>query len=131
MNNEYNKQNNGGQNRQFNNNEKNVTRENTAGLTCTCCEESKKGFAEKAMEVGKTALNTVTTHPVESALITLGAIVTGGYIKNGIKRKKEGMSFWHTPKVIEVPVTWVKGVFTKKTVEEPAPAAEAPAEEQK
>ena len=76
MNNEYNKQNNGGQNRQFNNTEKNVTRENT-DLTCTCCEEPKKGFVETAKEMGQTGLTTIKNHPWETAGAGAAAIIIG------------------------------------------------------
>ena len=131
---EYNKQNNGGQmNRQFNNNiEKNVIQENTPVETCTCCKEPKKGFVETAKEIGQAGLTTIRNHPWEAAAAGFGAIIIGNTIRTGIKRKKEGKSFF-VPVAEMKPVVWIKGIghklFGKKAEE--APAAEAPTEEQK
>lgn len=110
MNNEY-KQNNGGQNRQFNNNnEKNVNAQAQKPeiQTCTCCEETKKGFIDQAKDF---ATKNKTT------LIVAGAVVGTA-----------GLGVW-----LEKKFGWGKKLWDKirgnKKAEE-APAAEAPAEEQ-
>lgn len=111
MNNEY-KQNNGGQNRQFNNNnEKNVNAQAQKPeiQTCTCCEETKKGFVDQAKDFAtKNKTN-----------LLIGAAVAVG----------TGLVIWE-----EKTLGWGKKLWSKirgnKKAEE-APAAEAPAEEQK
>ncbi len=131
--NENNKQNNGGQmNRQFNNNEGNVKPQaQPETTTCTCCNEPKKGFVETAKEIGQAGLTTIKNHPWETAAAFAGAMIIGNTIRTGIKRKKEGKSFF-VPVAEMKPVVWIKGIghklFGKKAEE--APAAEAPAEEQ-
>jgi len=135
MNNEYNKQNNGGQmNRQFNENKDNVNAQaQKPEQTCpTCCKEPKKGFVETAKEIGQAGLTTVKNHPWEAAAAAAGAIIIGKTVRTGIKRKKEGKSFF-VPVGEMKPVVWIKGIghklFGKKEAEQPA--AEAPAGEQK
>lgn len=127
---EYNKQNNGGQmNRQFNNNENNVNAQaQKPEQTCTCCTEGKKSFGAKLKDAGQTVTTTVKNHPVETAGALLAAAMIGGYTAKGLKRKKEGKSFWHIPLVDSKPVVWLKAKFGKKAEEKPA---DAPAEEQK
>ena len=108
MNNEYNKQNNGGQNRQFNNNiEKDVKPQaQPETTTCTCCEETKKGILDQAKDFAtknKTGLR-------------IGAAVAVG----------TGLLIWAEKKfgLIKKTVDKIRG----KKAEAPA---EAPAEEQK
>ncbi len=132
MNNEYNKQNNGGQmNRQFNENKDNVNAQaQKPEQTCpTCTEGNKKSFGAQLKGAGKAVTTTVMNHPVETAGALLAAAMIGGYTKKGLKRKKEGKSFWHIPLADSKPVVWLKAKFGKKEAEQPA--AEAPAGDQK
>ena len=125
MNNEYNKQNNGGQNRQFNNNEYNTKpqAEPSAPETTTPCE--KKNLLQKGVGVvadtAKSVGNSFREAPVKSAIIGAGimAALYGGYkICKQIKAHGWNPKNWD----IKMPA-----IFCKKAAE-PAPEA-APAEQ--
>jgi hypothetical protein len=121
----YNENNNRGNQMNRNNNENNVNAQaQKPEQTCTCCEEAtKKTFGAKLKGAGQTITTTVKNHPVETAGALVAAAMIGGYTAKGLKRKKEGKSFWHIPLAESKPVVWLKAKFGKKAEKQP----EAPA----
>ena len=111
MNNEYNKQNNGGQmNRQFNENKDNVNAQaqKPETQTCTCCEETKKGILNQAKDFATKN---------KTGLLIGFAVVAG-----------TGLVIWEE-KTFGLGKKLVDKIRGKKKADQPA--AEAPAEEQK
>ena len=134
MNNEYNKQNNGGQNRQFNNNNENNVKPAPQVETSPCVCEGKQGglrnIADKTTNAVKSVGNAFKEAPVKTTALAVAATaaIYGtakaiGYTARQIKAHGFNPKNWDKPQIHLNPF--------KKKVKEEAPAQEQPQEENK